>query len=92
MYCSQVLALLAYLIDTRSVCRPFLIAAPAAVVSGWEKEVAAWLPQLTVIPYRGPAANRIALFETIVSFLGDEPTFITVSSCMVHRNISLFLD
>ena len=67
----QVLALLAYLIETRNVCRPFLIAAPAAVVANWEKEVAAWLPQLKVITYRGPAATRITLFETVVSFVGN---------------------
>lgn len=42
--------------------KPFLIAAPSSVLPNWERELAAWAPDLKVVSYRGPAAEREQLF------------------------------
>lgn len=48
---------------------PFLVAAPAAVVANWEKETMAWLPRVSVITYKGPAALRESQFKKLVEAL-----------------------
>lgn len=42
---------------------PFLIAAPASVLPNWEKEFARWAPDIKVVSYRGPAADREEIFR-----------------------------
>ena len=42
---------------------PFLIAAPASVLPNWDKEFARWAPEIKVVCYRGPAAEREELFR-----------------------------
>jgi len=58
-----VLALVAFLVE-RGVKEPFLIAAPAAVVANWEREVAAWLPDLACVAYKGNADMRADIFQS----------------------------
>lgn len=62
---SQVIALVAYLVE-RDVKDPFLIAAPAAVVANWERELDAWLPSLAYVAYKGNADKRNDIFESQV--------------------------
>lgn len=61
----QVIALVAYLVE-RDVKEPFLIAAPAAVVANWERELDAWLPSLAYVAYKGTADKRTDIFESQV--------------------------
>lgn len=60
------LALIAYLTETRKVDNAFLIAAPAAVVANWEKEAASWLPSAEVTVYKGSTAYRRDLLGKLV--------------------------
>jgi hypothetical protein len=60
-----VIALVAYLVE-RGVNDPFLIAAPAAVVANWERELDAWLPSLAYVAYKGTADKRVDIFESQV--------------------------
>ena len=48
---------------TMNTIDPFLIAAPASVLPNWEKEFARWAPEIKVVCYRGPAAEREELFR-----------------------------
>ena len=43
-------------------CGPFLVVAPSTLVSNWAAELAAWAPRLRVACYRGPPADRAALW------------------------------
>jgi SNF2 family DNA or RNA helicase len=42
---------------------PFLIAAPASVLSNWENEFKRWAPSIKVVSYRGTAADRELKFQ-----------------------------
>lgn len=63
----QVIALMAHLVEHQGVGEPFLIAAPAAVVDNWMRELDAWAPALPAVTYRGNAATRAHAFATQVS-------------------------
>lgn len=60
----QVIALMAFLLEKRRVDHPFLIAAPAAVVDNWDKELRRWVPGLSWIVYKGAAEARATLFRS----------------------------
>lgn len=60
----QVIALLAYLAETRGVSGPFLVAAPASVLPNWEAEFRAWAPALRLTVYRGNASERAGILTS----------------------------
>lgn len=53
----QVIALIAHLL-TMKVTGPFIIVAPLATISNWEREFKKWLPSLPVLRFHGNAAER----------------------------------
>ena len=57
------ISLMAFLIESRGVKSPFLVAAPAAVMDNWARELALWVPQLAVIVYKGAADIRAGILE-----------------------------
>jgi len=54
----QVMALLAYILDTDGVRGKHLIVAPLSTLSSWRDHFAKWLPALNVYLHRGVAAER----------------------------------
>lgn len=65
----QAIALVAFLLEERQVRSPFLIAAPAAVLDNWGKELRLWLPTLRWTFYRGSASERSSIFNQQASSL-----------------------
>ena len=57
----QVIALLAYLAESRAITGPFLVAAPASVLPNWEAEFRAWAPALRLTVYKGSAIERASI-------------------------------
>ncbi len=54
----QVLALVCYYKQVRTVATPSLVLVPASVLPNWQAEAALWAPALRVLTYCGPAAER----------------------------------
>ncbi|GMH43062.1 hypothetical protein BSKO_10984 [Bryopsis sp. KO-2023] len=54
----QVIAFISHLVETSSCGHPFLVAAPASVLSNWHFEFSHWAPSLTVVVYSGSADER----------------------------------
>lgn len=64
----QVISLLASLKEAQGdALRPFLIVAPASVISSWQRELATWTPDLRVATYRGGKEAREYVFNSRVS-------------------------
>jgi ATP-dependent DNA helicase len=53
----QVIALIAHLL-TMKVTGPFMIVAPLATISNWEREFKKWLPSLPVLRFHGNSTER----------------------------------
>lgn len=54
----QVLALLCYFKEVCKATQPSLVLVPASVLPNWQAEAARWAPDLRVLTYWGPAAER----------------------------------
>ena len=50
----------------RAPCGPFLVVAPSSLLTNWAREVAAWAPSLAVALYRGPPADRAAVWSSSI--------------------------
>ncbi|KAK9820162.1 hypothetical protein WJX72_006943 [[Myrmecia] bisecta] len=62
----QVIALVAYLVESRSQKGPFLIVAPSSLLPNWESEFQRWAPDLNLVSYKGSAEARAAMFASKV--------------------------
>ena len=59
---TQVIALVAYLVQERRKAGPFMVVAPSSLIANWEQEFYHWAPSLKLISYKGSADARAALF------------------------------
>lgn len=65
----QVIAVLAYLVESQGIKEPSLIVCPSSVLSNWRAELQAWAPELTVLLHQGSAPERKARLAQHVSLL-----------------------
>ena len=65
----QVIAVLAYLVESQGTKEPSLIVCPSSVLSNWQAELQAWAPELTVLLHQGSAPERKARLAQHVSSL-----------------------
>ena len=63
----QVIAVLAYLVESRGTKEPSLIVCPSSVLSNWQAELQAWAPGLCVLLHQGSAPERKACLAQHVS-------------------------
>ena len=63
----QVIAVLAYLVESQGAKEPSLIVCPSSVLSNWQAELQAWAPELTVLLHQGSAPERKARLAQHVS-------------------------
>ena len=63
----QVIAVLAYLVESQGTKEPFLVVCPSSVLSNWQAELQAWAPELTVLLHQGSAPERKAHLAQHVS-------------------------
>ena len=63
----QVIAMLAYLVESQGIGEPFLIVCPSSVLSNWQAELQAWAPELSVLLHQGSAPERKARMAKHVS-------------------------
>jgi len=59
---TQVIALVAYLVQERRKAGPFMVVVPSSLIANWEQEFHHWAPSLKLIAYKGSADARAALF------------------------------
>ncbi|KAM7485573.1 hypothetical protein LguiA_001582 [Lonicera macranthoides] len=59
----QTIALIAYLMENKSVTGPYLIVAPKAVLPNWMNEFSTWAPSIVAILYDGRPDERKAMRE-----------------------------
>ena len=57
----QVISVLAFLVEARSITGPFLIVCPSSVLPNWEGELRTWAPSMRTLLYQGSVAERKAL-------------------------------
>ena len=57
----QVISVLAFLVEARSISGPFLIVCPSSVLPNWEAELHTWAPSMRTLLYQGSVAERKAL-------------------------------
>ncbi len=57
----QVISLLSFLLEARSINAPFLVVCPSSVLPNWEAELHAWAPSMRALLYQGSVAERKAL-------------------------------
>lgn len=62
----QIVALIAYLMETKNVNGPFLIVAPLSVIDNWVREFESWTPHLKKIIYYGDKDGRKKLQKEAV--------------------------
>jgi SWI/SNF-related matrix-associated actin-dependent regulator of chromatin subfamily A protein 2/4 len=58
----QVMALVAYLMESKNNYGPHLIIVPNAVVVNWKSEIRTWLPKITPVYYLGTKEQRARIF------------------------------
>lgn len=54
----QVISFLNYLFHTHSLYGPFLVVVPLSTLAAWQREFAAWAPQINVVVYLGDVTSR----------------------------------
>lgn len=54
----QVISFLSYLFHSHTLYGPFLIVVPLSTMAAWQREFAAWAPQLNVVVYLGDVTSR----------------------------------
>ena len=54
----QSISVMAYLAEKHDIWGPFLVVAPASTLHNWQQEIAKFVPEFTVLPYWGSAADR----------------------------------
>ena len=63
------MALLAYLMENKSVYGPHLIIVPNAVIVNWKAELTQWLPDVRCVYYVGAKEERAKKYSTEVQSL-----------------------
>ncbi|CAI5958154.1 unnamed protein product [Closterium sp. NIES-64] len=61
----QAMTFLAHLAEEKGIWGPFLVVAPASVLSNWADELARFLPEFKVLPYWGGLPERTVLRKNI---------------------------
>eukprot|EP00850_Spirogloea_muscicola_P018944 SM000179S03416 [mRNA] locus=s179:277257:287158:- [translate_table: standard] len=61
----QAMSFLAHLAEEKSIWGPFLVVAPASVLSNWADEISRFLPDIKVLPYWGGLQERTVLRKNI---------------------------
>ena len=59
----QTIALIAYLMESKSVAGPFMVIVPLAVLSNWQLECRKWIPDAVTVTYKGSPDARKAIWE-----------------------------
>lgn len=54
----QVISFLNYLFHTHLLYGPFLVVVPLSTLAAWQREFAAWAPQMNVVVYLGDVTSR----------------------------------
>lgn len=62
----QIIALIAFLVETRGIAGPYLVVAPSSVIPNWDSEFQQWAPALKVVAFRGTAQERLRIATTQV--------------------------
>ncbi|KAK9908903.1 hypothetical protein WJX75_004497 [Coccomyxa subellipsoidea] len=60
----QIIALIAFLVETRGIAGPYLVVAPSSVIPNWDSEFQQWAPALKVVAFRGTAQERLRIATT----------------------------
>eukprot|EP00897_Mesotaenium_endlicherianum_P002362 jgi/Mesen1/2153/ME000152S01239 len=79
----QGMSLLAHLAEEKNIWGPFLVVAPASVLSNWADEVTRFCPDLKILPYWGGLAERNVLRKNINPkklYRRDSPFHVLITS------------
>eukprot|EP00798_Chlamydomonas_sp_ICE-L_P010150 gene10150-8053_t len=72
----QVISMISFFVESRASKAPFMVVAPASVISSWSAEFEKWAPKLNVIVYRGSPDARVSLYYEKITFRrGTSPRF-----------------
>lgn len=68
---TQVIALIAYLMQHKNNYGPHLVIVPNAVMSNWKDEIHQWLPNAKLVYYKGTKQERATVFSKVGLLLGS---------------------